>query len=191
MASAPTIIGRESRIRGRVTGASDIEVHGHLEGELTVGGEVRVEATATIAADIRARRIVVRGAIRGDLNADEAIVLEEGARVVGDLRAPRVAIAPGGLVKGYVETGHVGEGKRPAAATATRAAPAPVRHAPVAHAAPVKHAPKPAPKAAPAPAPAPSKPAAKGRLTLAGGKAPPPVVPILKKGTKAALTKRR
>jgi len=187
MASAATIIGRETRIRARVTGGSDVEVHGHLEGELTVGGEVRVEATATIAADIRARRIVVRGAIRGDLNADETILLEDGARVVGDLRAPRVAIAPGGLVRGYVETGHVGEGKRPAQSTATRAAPAPVRHAPAP--APAKHAPKAAPKAVPAPAPA--KPAAKGRLTLAGGKAPPPVVPILKKGTKAALTKRR
>ncbi len=186
MASAATSIGRETRVRARVSGSGDIEVHGHIEGEVSASGEVRVESTATIAADIRARRIVVRGAIRGDLNADEAIVLDEGARVVGDVRAPRVAIAPGGLVKGYVETGHVGEGKRPAHATAARAVPAPMRHAPAPAA---KAAPKAPPKAAPAPAP--SKPAAKSRLTLAGGKAPPPVVPILKKGTKAALTKRR
>jgi hypothetical protein len=114
------------------------------------------------------------------LNADEAILLEEGAKVVGDVRAPRVAIAPGGLVKGYVETGHAGEGKRTSHATTARAAPAPVRHAP------------PPAKSAPAKVHAPAKPAAKGRgLTLAGGKAPPPVVPVLKKGTKAALTKRR
>jgi cytoskeletal protein CcmA (bactofilin family) len=195
MASAATILGRETRVRGRVTGTGDVEVHGHLEGELTASGEVRVESTATIAADVRARRIVVRGAIRGDLNADEAIVLEEGARVVGDVRAPRVAIAPGGLVRGYVETGHAGEGKSAARSTATRAAPAPVRH--VAVPTPVKSAPKVAAKAAPAHH---AKPAVKGRLTLAGGKAadsspragaPKPVVPVLKKGTKAALTKRR
>jgi cytoskeletal protein CcmA (bactofilin family) len=182
-----TIIGRDTRIRARVTGSSDVEVQGHLEGELTVTGEVRVEQTATIAADIRARRIIVRGAIRGDLNADEAILLEEGARVVGDVRAPRVAIAPGGLVKGYVETGHAGEGKR-SSSSAARSAPVvreSVRHAAPA---PAKHAAKAPAKAAPAPA----KHAAKGRgLTLAGGKAPPPVVPVLKKGTKAALTKRR
>jgi cytoskeletal protein CcmA (bactofilin family) len=181
-----TIIGRDTRVRARVTGASDVEVQGHLEGELTVTGEVRVMETATIAADIRARRIVVRGAVRGDLNADEAILLEEGAKVVGDVRAPRVAIAPGGLVKGYVETGHAGEGKRAAHSTATRAAPAPVRHAPpAAKSAPAKAHP-------PAKVHASSKSAPKGRgLTLAGGKAPPPVVPVLKKGTKAALTKRR
>jgi cytoskeletal protein CcmA (bactofilin family) len=179
-----TIIGRDTRIHARVTGASDVEVQGHLEGELTVTGEVRVEQTATIAADIRARRIIVRGAVRGDLNADEAILLEEGAKVVGDVRAPRVSIAPGGLVRGYVETGHAGEGKRASHSTATRAAPAAVRHAPP----PAKSAPAKVTHAKAAPA----KAAPKGRgMTLAGGKAPPPVVPVLKKGTKAALTKRR
>jgi cytoskeletal protein CcmA (bactofilin family) len=185
-----TIIGRDTRVRARVTGASDVEVQGHLEGELTITGEVRVTETATIAADIRARRIVVRGAVRGDLNADEAILLEDGAKVVGDVRAPRVAISPGGLVKGYVETGHAGEGKshvgRASHSTATRAAPAPVRHAPAA----AKSAPS---KAHHPPAKA-HAPAAKGKgrgMTLAGGKAPAPVVPVLKKGTKAALTKRR
>ena len=200
MASAETtVIGRDTRVRARVTGASDVEVQGHLEGELTVTGEVRVAETGTVAADIRARRIVVRGAVRGDLNADEAILLEDGAKVVGDVRAPRVAIAPGGLVRGYVETGHAGEAKRTSHSTATRAAPAPVRHAPpAAKSAP---APKPAAKAHANNAPAHAKPAAKGRgLTLAGGKAadsspragaPRPVVPVLKKGTKAALTKRR
>jgi len=140
---------------------------------------VRVDAAATIAANVHGRRIVVRGAIKGDLAADEAIALEEGARVVGDLRAPRVAIAPGGLVRGYVETGHAGEGHRSKAAAQTKKA-TPVHHAPAA-----KH-------------PAPPKPASKVTVSKAApkapvsrGKAPPPVVPVLKKGTKAALTKKR
>jgi cytoskeletal protein CcmA (bactofilin family) len=161
-----TIIGRETRIKGRVTGTHDVEVQGHLEGELTIDGNIRVDTHATIAADVRGHRITVRGAIKGDLSADEAIALEDGARVVGDLHAPRVAIAQGGLLRGYVETGK-SEGKRPAQASATRHAPA---HKP----------------AAPA-----HKPAAKPAAKAAKGKAPAPVVPVLKKGTKAALTKKR
>lgn len=172
--SHATVIGRETRIKGRITGAHDIDVQGHVEGELSVDGNVRVDTHATIAADIRGHRITVRGAIKGDLSADEAIALEDGARVVGDLRAPRVAIAQGGLLRGYVETGK-SEGKRPAQASAPRHAPAPV------------HAHKPA-----TPAPKPAAKAGKGgRMTLGGGKAPAPVVPVLKKGTKAALTKKR
>jgi len=181
-----TVIGRETRIRARVSGGQDFEIHGHLEGELTVGGDVQIAETATIAADVRARRIVVRGAVKGDLSADESVLLEEGARVVGDVRAPRVAIGQGALLRGYVETGKAGEAPRKASTSAARSAPI-HRPAPAAKAAP----PKPAPK----PAPAVVKPAAKGkpgaRMSLAGGKAPPPVVPSLKKGTKAALTKKR
>jgi len=167
---AATIIGPDTRIRGRVTGTHDIDVRGHLEGELTTTGDVHVDSNATIAANVRGRRIVVRGAVKGDLAADDAIVLESGARVVGDLRAPRVAIAPGGLVRGYVETGNAGEGHRPKAASSAAA-----RHAPPAK---VHAPPKPVVK---------SVAAAKAKSK----KAPPPVVPVLKKGTKAALTKKR
>jgi cytoskeletal protein CcmA (bactofilin family) len=185
MANATTLIGRDTRIKGRVTGAShDVEVQGHLEGELTIEGDVRIDATGTVAADIRARRIVVAGAVKGNLNADDAIVLEAGARVVGDLRAPRIAIAVGGLLRGHVETGAAGAHASPRKATAGHHAPAKVvHHAPAKHAhtppAKIVHAKKDHAKAAP-------------KMTLAGGKsAPRPVVPVLKKGTKAALTKRR
>ncbi len=184
MASSGTIIGPETRVRGRITGATDIEIQGHLEGDLHASGEVRIDASGTVAADVHGRRVIVRGAVKGNLSADESIHLEEGARVVGDIHAPRVAIAPGGLVRGHVETGK-GDGKHaPAASHAARAAAA----APARHATPSKaHAPaKPARHGA-------QKPVSKSRITLGGGKskAPAPVVPVLKKGTKAALTKKR
>ncbi len=180
-----TVIGRETRIRARVSGGQDFEIHGHLEGELTVGGDVQIEQTATIAADVRARRIVVRGAVKGDLSAEESVLLEEGARVVGDVRAPRVAIGVGALVRGYVETGKAGEAPRKAASAAARVV---TMHRPAA--APAKAAPKAASKPAAKPAPH-AKKAPGSRMSIAGGKAPPPVVPSLKKGTKAALTKKR
>ena len=184
--AAASIIGRDTRVHARVGGSGDLEVQGHVEGEISVAGEVRIEASATVAADVRARSIVVRGAVKGDLNADDSIHLEEGARVVGDIRAPRVAIAPGGLVRGYVET-HAAGAKPAARAAAPRAVATPARHA-----APAVRAVPPAPKSKPHVTHVAAKHAPKGRgLTLAGGKAPPPVVPVLKKGTKAALTKRR
>ena len=74
-----TVIGRGTRVRGRVTGAAIVEMHGHVEGEVAVSGDVLVDGDGAVAADIRARRIVVRGAVNGDLTADEAILLEDGA----------------------------------------------------------------------------------------------------------------
>lgn len=182
-----TVLARSSFIRGNVSGSGDLEIAGRIEGDVTVTGEVVIESTGLVGANVSATRIVVRGAVRGDLVAEESLVVESGARIQGALRAPRIAIAPGGLVRGHVETGGA-KGQRPRAAAVPARAATPVRTAAPAPA-PAKVVAKPAPppvaKAAPPKAPPGS--------TLAGAKPagpPPPVVPVLKKGTKAVQKKR-
>ena len=70
-----TVIGQSTRIRGRILGAQDIEVHGQIEGDLQASGEVVIEASALVLANVDAVRIVVRGAVRGTLTASESLVL--------------------------------------------------------------------------------------------------------------------
>jgi cytoskeletal protein CcmA (bactofilin family) len=184
-----TVIGRSSHIRGRITGATDLAIEGLVEGEIELAGDVTIDVHGRVAANVSAQRLVVRGAIKGDLTASEAVVLEDGAKVVGDVRAPRITIAPGALLRGYVQTAHAGSAPPRAKAQpapAVRPVPAAVpAAAPRAHAAPVParvQAPPPARVAAPvAPPPAPSK--AKGP--------PAPMVPVLKKGAKGTLQKKR
>jgi len=193
-----TVIGRGTRVRGRVVGAASLEIQGHVDGDVSVEGDVTVDAEGLVGANVSGRRLVVRGAIKGDLSGSEAVVLEEGARVVGDVRAPRIAIAPGALVRGYVQTGS-GEGRpRAAARPAVRAVPTPVKAAPKPAAAPapvkVVAAPKPAPRTAPvalagAAPPMGRSPAAPAATAPKGP--PPPVVPALKKGAKGALNKKK
>jgi len=192
MADAVSIIGRTTRVRGRVTGAVDLEVQGFVDGEIAVGGDVTVDAHGMVGAGVRARRIVVRGAVKGDLLGEDSVLLEEGARVVGDVRAPRVAIAPGALVRGYVETGE-GNGA-PARASRAQAPAARPAMAPAA-----KAAPAPAARVAPAPAPAPAPSKAATATHVAGGapvanggprRPPPPVVPALKKA-KGQIAKKK
>ncbi len=200
MASADsTIIGRGTRVRGRVTGGHDVRIEGHLEGELEATGEVVVEQGGTVGATIHARRVVVRGAVKGDLNGAEAVLLEEGARVVGDVHAPRIAIAPGALLRGYVQTGEGGAPLPGARRPAQAARPAPAAQAAPAKVA-VKAPAKPAPKAAPARRPPPPARASAPKVTgkkasavaISGAKSPPrPVVPALKKGARGALTKKK
>jgi cytoskeletal protein CcmA (bactofilin family) len=185
MAANESIIGRTTRVRGRVTGAVDLLVLGFVDGEIAVSGDVTVDAHGLVGASVQGRRLVVRGAVKGDLLGEEAVVLEDGARVVGDVRAPRVAIAAGALVRGYVETGEGnGAAVRPAR---TEAAARPVAR----------------PAAAPAPKPA-AKPAPAVHVAGGGGgsannsghgraaarRPPPPVVPALKKA-KGQIAKKK
>jgi cytoskeletal protein CcmA (bactofilin family) len=192
-----TTIAAGTVVRGSIEGTGNLVVAGHVEGDVQLSGEVTVESTGLVGANVRAARIVVRGAVRGDLSADEAVVLEEGARVVGDVRAARIAVGRGALVRGYVETASEA-GKAPVARAAERAAERPARPAPaparVERPAPPpparveRPAPPPPPKKVEAPAPPPVSPRPSMLVGLKR-EPPPPVVPALKKGAKAVKKK--
>jgi len=194
MAANVTVIGKATRVRGRVTGAVDLEVQGFVEGEIAVGGDVTIDTHGIVGASIRGRRLVVRGAVKGDLVGDDSILLESGARVVGDVRAPRIAIAPGALVRGFVQTGDADAAGARAARVQTAARPAPA--APAVRPAPVAVAPK---AAAPSPAkvvvrPQPEPPAraaaASPQANPGPRRPPPPVVPALR-SAKGQIAKKK
>ena len=183
MADVTTVIARSSHVRGRVSGAANLEIHGRVDGEVDVTGELVVDTHALVAANLTARRLIIRGAVKGDLTAAEGVVLEDGARVVGDVRAPRISIAPGALLRGYVQTG-----------AGAAAVPRAKAHA-------VQHVARPLPKAAPPPARpvdvaakkppiAHPTPRLEARVVAKAGP-PAPVVPALRKGAKSTLHKKR
>ncbi len=180
-----TIIGQGTHIQGRVSGAVDLEIHGRIDGEVAVDGDVTIEATGLVGSSVSARSLVVRGAVRGDLTGEQSVHLEDGARVVGDIRAPRVAITKGALVRGHVQTGDGAHAAPRAKAQAHATRPAEAFTA--AKAAPVK---------ASRPEPVALRKAAPERTGLLAGAAPkakgppPPVVPVLKKGARGALKKK-
>ena len=194
-----TIIGKTTRVRGRVTGAVDLEVQGFVEGEIAVGGDVTIDAHGIVGAGVRGRRLVVRGAVKGDLVGEESILLESGARVVGDVRAPRVAIAPGALVRGYVQTGDADAAGGRGASRAQPAARPVVPRSPPARPAQRRQAVAVAPpEAAAAPASKvarPSRARARGPRRRAAANAgprrpPPPVVPALR-SAKGQIAKKK
>ncbi len=175
-----TVIGSQTFVKGRIEGSGDLEIAGRVEGEVSVSGEITVEKSGLVSANLTAERLVIHGAVKGDLSASDSIVLEAGARVVGDVKAARVSIAPGALVRGYVETSASG-----GARVSSKKAVSAKHEAPKASAAPAKVV------AAPVKAPAKSAPKAAPVAAKAIAKKPPqPVVAALKKGAKAVHKKR-
>jgi cytoskeletal protein CcmA (bactofilin family) len=190
MAANVTVIGRTTRVRGRVTGSVDLEVQGFVEGEIAVGGDVTVDSPGIVGAGIRGRRLIVRGAVKGDLVGDESIRLESGARVVGDVRAPRVAIAQGALVRGYVQTADADAAAprtarvQPAARPVMQPAARPAHAGGTPAVVPSKGAPAPAKVARAEP------PAARAASNAGPRRPPPPVVPALR-SAKGQIAKKK
>lgn len=176
MANDVAVLGRSTHVHGRVTGTSSIEIAGRVDGEVDVTGDVVIETTGLIGANVSGRRVIVRGAVKGDLTGAESITLEDGAKVVGDVRAPRIAISQGALLRGFVQT--AGGGTAPRAKAHTTSAARPAIPAARISTPKVVHVEKAAAKSAPAKTAA--KPAGKAHKAP-----PPPVVPALKKGAKA------
>jgi cytoskeletal protein CcmA (bactofilin family) len=184
MANDVAVLGRSTHVRGRITGSGSIEISGRVDGDVDLTGDVVIETSGLIGANVSGRRVVVRGAVKGDLIGAESITLEDGAKVVGDVRAPRIAISQGALLRGFVQT--AGGGSAPRAKTQTTSAARPAISAArisTPHLAPQlvqKSAQVEKPAAKSAPAKIAAKPAAKVQKAP-----PPPVVPALKKGVKA------
>jgi cytoskeletal protein CcmA (bactofilin family) len=170
MASAASIVGEGTTIRGNVRGRGSIEIRGHVEGDVEVDGDIAVSEGAGVEGNVSGAQLVIAGQVSGDLRGTEAVLLERGARVVGDLVAPRIGIAEGALVRGHVKT--EGEAPAPRRAQVAVARRAPERAAPL--------APPPEPKAEPAVA---KEPAMDNSASAAkrGGGPPAPVVPALGK----------
>jgi cytoskeletal protein CcmA (bactofilin family) len=178
----PSTIGRGTTIRGSIRGDGDLDIHGFVEGAVTVQGELLIGETALIKSDVTGRRIIVRGAVAGNVSAAELIVLEPGARVVGDLGAPQIGIRPGALVRGNVSTGGPLPQRAQAPAVTAAAAPAPARGRAAAPAPAPARAHAPAPARAPAPAPArpappPARPSPAPRPAPVHAAPPPPPPP--------------
>lgn len=97
-------IGPSVQIKGEINGSEDLEIHGSVEG--TVSLEERrltIGPTAKVSADLTAREIVIFGSVKGNLRAKDRIEIKKDGSVVGDLSTARIMIEDGAYFKGSIE----------------------------------------------------------------------------------------
>jgi cytoskeletal protein CcmA (bactofilin family) len=113
------------KIKGEVTGTSDLTVDGEVQGKIRIAsGRVTVGQNGRVNADIDARDIVVNGAVQGNLKATESVRLGASGRVEGSILTPRIGIDDGARLRGNVEMVRPGETHQPKSLAAVHAASA-------------------------------------------------------------------
>ncbi len=86
--------------------ARDLELLGAIiKGDITVRGEVTVDAESAVKGNIRSASIVCAGTVDGNLIAAEYVELTEGAKVLGNISAPAMDVANGALLRGQLLIG--------------------------------------------------------------------------------------
>lgn len=124
-AEEPSTISAGLKIKGEITGTSDLTIDGETQGKVRLtNGRVTVGPSGRVIADIDARDIVVNGTVQGNLKATDSVRLGSSGHVEGSILTARIGIEDGARLRGNVEMIRPGQAQDSAPAQAARAASA-------------------------------------------------------------------
>jgi cytoskeletal protein CcmA (bactofilin family) len=100
--AAVTVIGRDTRLTGEMTGSRAVRVEGGVQGKIELRATLEIAEGATVAAEVHASAVRIAGAVTGNVTATQRIELLATARVKGDLSTPALHVVEGAKLEGRV-----------------------------------------------------------------------------------------
>ena len=102
--NAPARIGKTIVICGEVKGSEELIVDGRVEGTVSLSeSRLTIGPSASVAADLPAKDILILGQVHGNLVASGRVELRGGCQVEGDIRALRLAVEDNAVFRGKVD----------------------------------------------------------------------------------------
>jgi len=102
--NAPARIGKTIVICGEVKGSEDLVLDGHVEGTVSLAeNRLTIGPTATIAANLTAKDVLIMGRVQGNVVASGRVELRAGCVMEGDIRALRLAVEDNAVFRGRVD----------------------------------------------------------------------------------------
>jgi cytoskeletal protein CcmA (bactofilin family) len=98
-----SVLGRGTRVRGRIQGDGDLRVEGAVEGDVSVSGELLIEDGAEVRGNVDASAVTISGGLTGDVSSRSSIVVHASAKVAGNLGGPEVSLEEGAEFSGRIE----------------------------------------------------------------------------------------
>jgi cytoskeletal protein CcmA (bactofilin family) len=98
-----TVIVPGTKVKGEVTGTTEVQVEGEIEGDVNVEALVVVGAGGAVLGPVHGRVVRVNGQVAGTVTATERVEVGATGSVEGDIAAPRVVIAEGAFFRGKID----------------------------------------------------------------------------------------
>jgi cytoskeletal protein CcmA (bactofilin family) len=114
-AAAQSIISSDLTIRGNLTCSGDIQIDGHVEGDVA-SHSVKIGEGADMRGTITAETARICGTVQGEIKA-ATVALEKTAKVTGNIIHQTLSIEAGARFEGQcrrTDSASAGEGKRSA-----------------------------------------------------------------------------
>ena len=98
-----TVIGKNTKIQGEVSGTGNLRIDGEIEGELKLSGSVIVGETGMVTGNVSARSLDVSGTVHGNAQTEEGLTIHSEGQLIGDVKVNAFQIEDGGIFKGRSE----------------------------------------------------------------------------------------
>lgn len=98
-----SVLGRGTRVRGRVSGSGALRVEGQIEGGIALVGDLSIEEGAQVQGPVEADAVSIGGELVGDVAARGPVVIRATAKVAGNMGGTEVSLEEGASFKGRIE----------------------------------------------------------------------------------------
>jgi cytoskeletal protein CcmA (bactofilin family) len=95
-----TLVGRGTKIDGKIKSSSSVRIDGELLGEIRVDGNVILGKESKVKGDIHALNATIEGHIEGHIYVAESVHLVSTCDVHGDISAHSIEIEKGAKFNG-------------------------------------------------------------------------------------------
>lgn len=100
-----SVIASDITIEGKIEGAGHVRLAGRFKGDVTIQGDLTVEAGAKLTGSVRANAVVIAGEVEGNIESAQRVELQETGVLNGDLKAGTLTVAAGSRMRGRSEFG--------------------------------------------------------------------------------------
>jgi len=101
-ATNTTLIARQTRIEGAISGGGAVRVDGGIKGTVNLEAPLEIIQGATVDAEVTATVVRIAGTLTGNVSASQLVELLASAVVKGDISAPALHIVQGAKLDGRV-----------------------------------------------------------------------------------------
>jgi len=98
-----TIIGKNTAIKGEISGSGNLRIDGRIEGSIAISGDAIVGSSGDVIGDVKAANLLISGTIRGNVDIASNLSIFSSGELVGDVKAVAFSIEEGGVFRGRSE----------------------------------------------------------------------------------------
>jgi cytoskeletal protein CcmA (bactofilin family) len=100
-----SLIAADITIEGKIEGGGSVRIAGKFKGDVSVQGDLTIEAGAKLTGGVRADKVTIAGELEGNVEEAAHVDLLQTGVVIGDLKTGSLTVAAGARMRGQAEFG--------------------------------------------------------------------------------------